>query len=164
MGYPPLKGRFCTCSAPVCRSHKVLLQYLPLDLHVLGLPLAFILSQDQTLHCKWIVRSDQYNLMIKLIVSRRCWFFIFDPDVFLPVCPIKDAPSFLTVVLPYFKDLFCYLLSNPTFGRGAKVTNLYQTAKSNFRLIPVLFFSHSNVSFFKSYSSRLPECKDNRSF
>ena len=24
---------------------------LPLDLHVLGLPLAFILSQDQTLHC-----------------------------------------------------------------------------------------------------------------
>ena len=25
---------------------------LPLDLHVLGLPLAFILSQDQTLHCK----------------------------------------------------------------------------------------------------------------
>ena len=25
---------------------------LPLDLHVLGLSLAFILSQDQTLHCK----------------------------------------------------------------------------------------------------------------
>ena len=25
---------------------------IPLDLHVLGLPLAFILSQDQTLHCK----------------------------------------------------------------------------------------------------------------
>ena len=24
---------------------------LPLDLHVLGLSLAFILSQDQTLHC-----------------------------------------------------------------------------------------------------------------
>ena len=23
----------------------------PFDLHVLGLPLAFILSQDQTLHC-----------------------------------------------------------------------------------------------------------------
>jgi len=28
-----------------------LLRLLPLDLHVLGLPLAFILSQDQTLHC-----------------------------------------------------------------------------------------------------------------
>ena len=28
---------------------------LPLDLHVLGLPLAFILSQDQTLHCNVVV-------------------------------------------------------------------------------------------------------------
>jgi hypothetical protein len=28
---------------------------LPLDLHVLSLPLAFILSQDQTLHCNVIV-------------------------------------------------------------------------------------------------------------
>src|SRR5690554_860297 len=28
---------------------------LPLDLHVLSLPLAFILSQDQTLHCIYIV-------------------------------------------------------------------------------------------------------------
>ena len=27
----------------------------PFDLHVLGLPLAFILSQDQTLHCKKIL-------------------------------------------------------------------------------------------------------------
>ena len=30
---------------------KVLLPPLPLDLHVLSLPLAFILSQDQTLLC-----------------------------------------------------------------------------------------------------------------
>ena len=30
---------------------------IPLDLHVLSLPLAFILSQDQTLHCKWIVQN-----------------------------------------------------------------------------------------------------------
>ena len=28
---------------------------LPLDLHVLSLPLAFILSQDQTLHCKRVM-------------------------------------------------------------------------------------------------------------
>ena len=30
---------------------------LPLDLHVLGLSLAFILSQDQTLHCNFIFFS-----------------------------------------------------------------------------------------------------------
>ena len=35
--------------APVASDIAIL---LPLDLHVLGLPLAFILSQDQTLHCK----------------------------------------------------------------------------------------------------------------
>ena len=28
---------------------------LPLDLHVLSLPLAFILSQDQTLHCRSVL-------------------------------------------------------------------------------------------------------------
>ena len=38
--------------APFCRSPPVYCYTaLPLDLHVLGLPLAFILSQDQTLHC-----------------------------------------------------------------------------------------------------------------
>ncbi len=34
--------------ASLCIATKL----LPLDLHVLSLPLAFILSQDQTLHCK----------------------------------------------------------------------------------------------------------------
>ena len=37
---------------PVATIKSKLLIMLPLDLHVLGLPLAFILSQDQTLHCK----------------------------------------------------------------------------------------------------------------
>ena len=32
----------------------LLLHVLPLDLHVLGLSLAFILSQDQTLRCKFV--------------------------------------------------------------------------------------------------------------
>ena len=51
--YPPVKGRLHTRYAPVRRSSADCKQsLLPLDLHVLGLPLAFILSQDQTLHCK----------------------------------------------------------------------------------------------------------------
>jgi hypothetical protein len=33
-------------------SSRIATGLLPLDLHVLSLPLAFILSQDQTLHCK----------------------------------------------------------------------------------------------------------------
>ena len=51
--YPPVKARLHTCYAPVRGRHQrlLLIVMLPRDLHVLGLPLAFILSQDQTLHC-----------------------------------------------------------------------------------------------------------------
>ena len=52
-GYPPTMDRLHTCYAPVRRSPpKYCYSALPLDLHVLGLSLAFILSQDQTLRCK----------------------------------------------------------------------------------------------------------------
>ena len=44
-------GKLHTRYAPVRRSPPSE-DVLPLDLHVLGLPLAFILSQDQTLHSK----------------------------------------------------------------------------------------------------------------
>ena len=37
---------------PCAGRHLVQALMLPLDLHVLSLPLAFILSQDQTLHSK----------------------------------------------------------------------------------------------------------------
>ena len=53
-GYPPVAGRLHTCYSPVRRSPaKVskLTSPLPLDLHVLSLSLAFILSQDQTRRC-----------------------------------------------------------------------------------------------------------------
>ena len=40
---------------------------LPLDLHVLGLPLAFILSQDQTLRCK--------NFEFFVVLSQGITFF-----------------------------------------------------------------------------------------
>ena len=53
-GYPPDTGKLLTRYAPLRRSPSRLYCYiltLPLDLHVLSLPLAFILSQDQTLHC-----------------------------------------------------------------------------------------------------------------
>ena len=48
-GYPPVVGRLLTRYAPVCHCPCE-----PFDLHVLGLPLAFILSQDQTLHRKYM--------------------------------------------------------------------------------------------------------------
>ena len=52
IAYPPHTGMLLTRYAPFRRSPpKYCYLALPLDLHVLSLPLAFILSQDQTLLC-----------------------------------------------------------------------------------------------------------------
>ena len=53
-GYPSVWGRLPTRYSPVRRSlwlhsTEVSFHHIPLDLHVLGTPPAFILSQDQTL-------------------------------------------------------------------------------------------------------------------
>ncbi len=53
-GYPPLRGRSPTCYSPVRHfpakiQTEALISTFTFDLHVLGTPPAFILSQDQTL-------------------------------------------------------------------------------------------------------------------
>jgi hypothetical protein len=46
---------------------------LPHDLHVLSLPLAFILSQDQTLHCKCcLISGVKFSREIN-VVNRYCY-------------------------------------------------------------------------------------------
>ena len=54
-GYPSVRGRLPTRYSPVRRyrlhqSTEVSIRSFPLDLHVLGTPPAFVLSQDQTLN------------------------------------------------------------------------------------------------------------------
>ena len=62
-GYPLVKDRLHTCYAPVRRSPtEYCYSSLPLDLHVLGLSLAFILSQDQTLRCKFVYFVSQFRM------------------------------------------------------------------------------------------------------
>ena len=66
---PPGRGMLLTRYAPFRRSppqDRRRSRALPLDLHVLGLPLAFILSQDQTLH------RMIYDISI-------CYFALSDP-------------------------------------------------------------------------------------
>ena len=71
--YPPVTGRLHTRYAPVRRSPPMYCYIaLPLDLHVLSLPLAFILSQDQTLHCK------------------NCSFYLFDSSSCLSYTKVQD--------------------------------------------------------------------------
>jgi hypothetical protein len=47
----------------------------PFDLHVLGLPLAFILSQDQTLHCKIFLHLGKPRLMLSANPTRINEFY-----------------------------------------------------------------------------------------
>ena len=62
---PQIKVDSVRVPHPFAGRHPVLLPVLPHDLHVLSLPLAFILSQDQTLHCKCCLKlTIKYSLEI----------------------------------------------------------------------------------------------------
>ena len=74
-GYPPVEGRLHTCYSPVRRSSAMYCYILlPLDLHVLGLSLAFILSQDQTLLCiSFLYRRNRLPYLLKVFdVELEC--------------------------------------------------------------------------------------------
>ena len=58
-------GRFRSITHPFAARQHVLLHLLPLDLHVLGTPPAFNLSQDQTLHLK-ILNINIYSMSKQL--------------------------------------------------------------------------------------------------
>jgi hypothetical protein len=67
-GYPPVYGRLCTRYSPVRRCpHPE--GCFSLDLHVLSLPLAFILSQDQTLHSKVLLSNLSQTVLLELTVK-----------------------------------------------------------------------------------------------
>ena len=61
MRYPPRLGRFRCIPHPSATRRQVLLPALPFDLHVLGMPPAFNLSQDQTLQLKLLHPRGQIS-------------------------------------------------------------------------------------------------------
>ena len=101
---------------------------LPLDLHVLSLPLAFILSQDQTLHC------------IKNNVLLESWLLNFLKGIwqinttflFLSILPVIQRTNLKRAVIFFI-----------TF-RIAKICNLFQSTKSFFKNFCIFFFAPSS--------------------
>ena len=85
---------------------------LPLDLHVLSLPLAFILSQDQTLHCK---NCLFFQPLTRLRRAPRpagspthaiSCFQNFKVLLLSPETPLRDAPFLSKAgakIRPFFK-------------------------------------------------------------
>ena len=94
-GYLPVTGKSLTCYAPFRRSPPgYCYPALPLDLHVLSLPLAFILSQDQTLLCIFIIlqvriRHSQFLKEINALDFLCCWYLL--PCTFVPVFSINSV-------------------------------------------------------------------------
>ena len=78
-GYPSARGRLPTRYSPVRRfplnqSTEVSIMSFSLDLHVLGTPPAFILSQDQTLN-ECIFNSSELKSNRLILLKTLSFFF-----------------------------------------------------------------------------------------
>ena len=89
---------------------------LPFDLHVLGLPLAFILSQDQTLHCIIVVlflfpvlglRYD-FTISLPCFSLSLCWPQAFKEPLF--TAPVSQGVKTAAKVQPFFFPASFFLL------------------------------------------------------
>ena len=120
IAYPPATGMLLTRYAPFRRSPpEYCYPALPLDLHVLSLPLAFILSQDQTLHCK--------NCSLYLLDSSSC-----PPPIYLYIYkkPTHAISVFSSV------SMHCRLPKRKTI---AKVHTFSKTTKYFFTFLFIFF-------------------------
>ena len=102
---------------------------LPLDLHVLGLPLAFILSQDQTLRCISV---------FKINILSRSWLIyskVLSYDRGFLCC------SFFLAVLHYVYEL----------SRSRRILSLFSVSCRNGSAKVILFLFHA--SFFEIFFS-----------
>ena len=96
MGYPPERGRLSTRYSPVRHFTRPANRAFSCDLHVLGMPPALILSQDQTL---------QFYLEFS---RTRTHYLVFKEQVFLI--------RIVTISAPVSRGLFLLLASNPPTG------------------------------------------------
>ena len=115
LDYPPVKGRLHTRYAPVRRSSaRCKHPLLPLDLHVLSLPLAFILSQDQTLRCCFLILLQ---LKIDFVSKWLC---------LLVCCIFRYALSFqIFNELVFFAPINTNSIVGTNPGNGCKYKTLF---------------------------------------
>ena len=137
MVIPLIRASCSRVTHPCAGRHQRLLLtlMLPLDLHVLSLPLAFILSQDQTLHCikVYIILSLSLTL---IILSKE--LTLLDKLYFLGTCFLYSNQS--------FQWTSQFLLRDPFFERGCKGTHYFQTSKLFWNFFSKFLFSHHSCA------------------
>ena len=118
---------------------------LPLDLHVLSLQLAFILSQDQTLHCKSIVSQHKADFCS---VQDAVQFIDFINTLRLMHINIYIR-QVLTVLFFFLYYLYCLSIFQRTccfrFKSGCKGKRFY----FNYQMFSEVFFAFLFLSFLR---------------
>ena len=118
----PVRGEGCIrVTHPSAARQQALLLLLPPDLHVLGLPLAFILSQDQTLRC---INSLLYQ---GCLFSRNCVLPVH--VLVLPAVNAGQTPCASCSILSMFVCVFLsfrrFPMSAVLFFSRCKVRQVY---------------------------------------
>ncbi len=115
---------------PCAGRHLVQAPMLPLDLHVLSLPLAFILSQDQTLHCNYISLffSSRSSIWISKVILTKFFLFYLALSLYLFL-------NLIYCVLQYVNEL------NPSYPDTKKIhlTNYKKLNVSSFFINSIFF-------------------------
>ena len=135
-GYLPVRGWLHTCDSPVRRSPPVYCYtVLPLDLHVLSLSLAFILSQDQTLHTKIIFQKSS--------LAGSCVHRI-------STCVDSDSRSLRCVHLNILKNSLSLVLTSLVLRAkaDAKIRPFFVTFQIFFKVFSNFFFKEPRNSIF----------------
>ena len=122
---------------------------LPLDLHVLSLSLAFILSQDQTLHCTFyffirlslnssfiVVKFYDGGIFYLVLILHFCCFQSFKELVSVCVETDCKVTTFFWIYKIFQKKYLFFLFNHLLFNSqatsldcGCKVTAFSQTTK-----------------------------------
>ena len=135
-GYLPVRGWLHTCYSPVRRSPPVYCYtVLPLDLHVLSLSLAFILSQDQTLHTKKSYRN-----------------FLWPGHVFMNLDYRRFRFTLATFCSSqYLKELFisCFLSLVLRVKADAKIRPFFVTFQIFFKVFSNFFLKSLVIRYFE---------------
>ena len=135
-GYLPVRGWLHTCYSPVRRSPaKYCYSPLPLDLHVLSLSLAFILSQDQTLHTKKSYRN-----------------FLWPGHVFMNLDYRRFRFTLATLCSSqYLKELFisCFLSLVLRVKADAKIRPFFVTFQIFFKVFSNFFLKSLVIRYFE---------------